>query len=458
MNNEFENTQNGYGTQGVYGAQGTGNGYGAPSGYNAQSGYGTPEKQKKPKHEKSGFGAMLGRTVAVALVFGLVAGLIFTGVAFVGSKALGTTANAGNSVMAESATANTTKTDGVIQQTSTGQAKDLLDVSSVVDAVMPSIVAITNTGTVTYQSFFGMSQSYETESCGSGIIVSQDDNYIYIATNNHVVADAKSLAVTFCDETVAQGEIQGTDASDDLAVVKVKLGDLSDSCKSTIKLATIGDSKNLKVGEATIAIGNALGYGQSVTTGVISALGRTVTVSDSNTGTTIVNNNLIQTDAAINPGNSGGALLNAKGEVIGINSVKYSDTAVEGIGYAIQMNDAMEIVNQLIATGVAYDNHTAYLGIQGKDMVDVSGNAAGVGVYSVMEGSGASEADIRQNDILIALDGNRVDSMENLKTILKDYSAGDTVKLTLLRRQDNGYDQVEVEVRLSSAEELNVQQ
>ncbi|MDD6504964.1 MAG: trypsin-like peptidase domain-containing protein [Lachnospiraceae bacterium] len=490
-----QQTQGGYGssgqqTQGGYGTSGqqTQGGF-VSSGQQTQGGYGTsgqfqggtayyagqvPQERGKKKRRnrgdrtnggKSGFGVTLAKTAAIALVFGLVSGLMFTGITFAGTKTIGASGSAlesdassggenGNS-SGSSAGGNS---DGALQQTSTGHAADLLDVSAVVDAVMPSIVAITNTGTVTYQSFFGMSQSYETESCGSGIIVAQDDENIYIATNNHVVADAKSLAVTFFDDTVADGEIQGTDASDDLAVVRVRLKDIDDSCRAQIKVATLGNSDELKVGEATIAIGNALGYGQSVTTGVVSALGRTVTVSDSSTGATIVNNNLIQTDAAINPGNSGGALLNAKGEVIGINSVKYSDTAVEGIGYAIGMNDAMEIIDQLIETGVAYDMHTAYLGIQGKDMVDVSGNPAGVGIYSVMEGSGAAEADIQQNDILVALDGKRVDSMDNLKTILKDYSAGDQVKLTLLRRQDNGYDQLEVEVRLSSAQEVNVQQ
>lgn len=495
MDHNFENIQqgaqgqgtSGYGSQGQggYGASGqqTQGGYGASS-QQSQSGYGqsqggtayyagqVPQERGKKKRRnrgdrasggKSGFGVTLAKTAAIALVFGLVSGLMFTGITFAGTKTIGASGSAlesdassgGGNSSGSSAGGNA---DGALQQTSTGHAADLLDVSAVVDAVMPSIVAITNTGTVTYQSFFGMSQSYETESCGSGIIVAQDDENIYIATNNHVVADAKSLAVTFFDDTVADGEIQGTDASDDLAVVRVRLKDIDDSCRSQIKVATLGNSDELKVGEATIAIGNALGYGQSVTTGVVSALGRTVTVTDSSTGATIVNNNLIQTDAAINPGNSGGALLNAKGEVIGINSVKYSDTAVEGIGYAIGMNDAMEIINQLIETGVAYDMHTAYLGIQGKDMVDVSGNPAGVGIYSVMEGSGAAEADIQQNDILVALDGKRVDSMDNLKTILKDYSAGDQVTLTLLRRQDNGYDQLEVEVRLSSAQEVNVQQ
>lgn len=437
--------------------------------YNRQSdegGYCEPNKPKKEK--KNSFGKTLGKTVAIALVFGLVAGSVFTGISYAGSKALGITNSAisqnveehdseGPKVEASENKADKEK-ENTLQTTSTGSAKDLTDVSEIVDEVMPSIVAITNTSTVTYQGFFGQSQTYESESCGTGIIVAQNSDYIYIATNNHVVANAKSLAVTFCDDSVVEGVIQGTDASDDLAVVCVAISDIDEETYHKIKVATLGDSDALKVGEATIAIGNALGYGQSVTTGVVSALGRTVTVTDNSTGTAIVNNNLIQTDAAINPGNSGGALLNAAGEVIGINSVKYSETSVEGIGYAIPMNDAMEMINQLISTGSAYDTHTAYLGIQGKDMVDVSGNAAGVGVYSVMEGSGASKVDIRQNDIIIALDGKNIESMENLKEILTDYKAGDVVTLRILRRSIDGYEQHEVQVELSSASELNIAQ
>ena len=289
-----------------------------------------PKKQRAPR-KPGAFGPFAAKTVAAALIFGLVGGGVFTGVSYIGTRAISNSSTASAKL--------TTTTSGGTKQTSSGDAKDLTDVSSVVDEVMPSIVAITNTGTVTYNSFFGK-QSQQSQSCGSGIIVSEDDDYLYIATNNHVVADSEELTVQFDDDSVVKAEIRGTDPDDDLAVVRVKKADLGKDTYSNIKIATIGDSESVAVGSPAIAIGNALGYGQSVTTGIVSALNRTVTTQDSQTGETVTNNKLIQTDAAINPGNSGGALLNENGEVIGINSVKYSSTEVEGIGYAIPMSVA----------------------------------------------------------------------------------------------------------------------
>ena len=317
---------------------------------------GSYEQSAKPKHSGgNGFGTKLAKCVAIALVFGLVAGTAFTGVSYFGGNALGinqssdsSDKSSGGSKDSGSSGSSSSDTAKTLAATSTGDATDVTDVSGIVDAVMPSIVAITNTGVVQSQNFFGQSQSYESQSAGSGIIIQEDDTYLYIATNNHVVEGAESLTVQFCDDSTVSAEVKGTDASHDLAVVKVEKSAIDSDTLSAIKVATIGDSTALKVGQATIAIGNALGYGQSVTTGVVSALGRTVSTSDSSTGTTVTNDNLIQTDAAINPGNSGGALLNTNGEVIGINSVKYSDTSVEGIGYAIPMEDAQPIITQLI--------------------------------------------------------------------------------------------------------------
>ncbi len=232
-------------------------------------------------------------------------------------------------------------------------------------------------------------QQQQSESAGSGIIIKQDSKYLYIATNNHVVADADSLKVQFVDNETVECKVQGTDASDDLAVVKVALSDIKDSTLKEIKVATVNeDTDTLEVGQGVIAIGNALGYGQSVTNGIISALGRTVTVQDEQTGETVVNNNMIQTNAAINPGNSGGALLNASGEVVGINSAKYSDTSVEGFGYAIPMSDAMPIVEQLIEKGQVDQSKAAFLGIQGQDISSSVASAynmpQGVYVYQVV--------------------------------------------------------------------------
>lgn len=417
-------------------------------------------KKKKEKASK-GFGAKLGKCVAIAAVFGLVAGSVFTGVSFAGNKLIGMgntnqtqiQSSTDNSTNTGTNTNNTPDKGNTITQTATGVAKELTDVSQIVEEVMPSIVAITNTGTVTYQNFWGQSYSYETESCGSGIIIGQDDKFLYIASNNHVVSDAEKLTVQFADNETVNGVVQGSVVSNDLAVVKVELKNIPQSTKDVIKVAAVGDSQNLKVGEPTIAIGNALGYGQSVTTGVVSALGRTVSTQDPSTGATITNTNLIQTDAAINPGNSGGALLNGKGEVIGINSVKYADTEVEGIGYAIPMSDAMDIITQLIETGTVTEAQTAYLGIQGNDVSNSVSQAYGIpeGVYvhEVIAGSGAEQAGIRKGDVITAFEGNSISSMQMLKSTLEAYEAGDTVTITISRLGQNGYEEMKVDVVLS---------
>ena len=410
------------------------NPYQQPTGGNGTAG--------RPPKKKSGFGATLGKCAAIALVFGLVAGSVFTGVSYVGTKALGVT----GSKQVSSSSASVT-------QTSTGDAKDLSDVSAMAKEAMPSIVAITNTGTVSYQTFWGV-QEQESESCGSGIIVKQDDKYLYIVTNNHVVSDAESLTIQFVDNETVECEVQGTDESDDLAVVKVLLKDIPSDTLSAIKVATVSeDSDSLEVGQGVIAIGNALGYGQSVTNGIISALGRTITVQDEQTGQTVVNNNMIQTNAAINPGNSGGALLNANGEVIGINSAKYSDTLAEGFGYAIPMSDAMPIVEQLIENGKIDQSQVAYLGIQGQDISSSVAEAynmpTGVYVYQVMKGSAAEEAGLQQGDIITEFDGQKITSMSELKQYIASHKAGDKVEITY-ERMSNGYQEDTLKVELGA--------
>lgn len=406
-----------------------------------------PKKQRAPR--KSGaFGPFAAKTVAAALIFGLVGGGVFTGVSYIGTRAISNPSTA-------SAKLTTTTSSGT-KQTSSGDAKDLTDVSSVVDEVMPSIVAITNTGTVTYNSFFGK-KSQQSQSCGSGIIVSEDDDYLYIATNNHVVADSEELTVQFDDDSVVKAEIRGTDPDDDLAVVRVKKADLGKDTYSNIKIATIGDSESVAVGSPAIAIGNALGYGQSVTTGIVSALNRTVTTQDSQTGETVTNNKLIQTDAAINPGNSGGALLNENGEVIGINSVKYSSTDVEGIGYAIPMSVAKPIIESLIQDGKYTNENQAYLGIKGGDVspeMVAYGFPQGVYVSSVSAGSGAANAGLQEGDIITAVDSTKISSMTELQSALKSYKAGDKVTLTVARQSGRQYEESKVEVTLSSAKDI----
>ena len=445
-NNTQQSAYNAYGTQ-----QDSYNAYGnqQQNVYNPyQQPVGGGKRQKKAKTRKNGFGATLGKCAAIALVFGLVAGGTFTGVSYAGNKALGITKESST----ESKSSSDDSSNTVQQATSTGSAQDLLDVSAIAKEAMPSIVAITNTGTVSYQTFWG-TQEQQSQSAGSGIIIKQDKKYLYIATNNHVVADADSLTVQFCDDETVSCEVKGTDEADDLAVVKVALSSIKKDTLNAIKIASVNDSDDLQVGQGVIAIGNALGYGQSVTNGIISALGRSVSVQDETNGQTVTNNNMIQTNAAINPGNSGGALLNAQGEVIGINSAKYSDTSVEGFGYAIPMSDAMPIINQLIEREKVDQSQQAFLGIQGQDISSDVAKAynmpKGVYVYQVVSGSAADKAGIRQGDIITSFDGQAVSTMQQLKELMTYYKSGQKVKVTF-QRLGNGYEEQTVEVTLLS--------
>ena len=436
----------GYGNQnGNYGTYGGNTGY-QSNGTNGNAYGSNPKPEKKKKERKlGGFGKQLAKCAALALVFGLVAGGVMTGVNYASGKVLGTT-NAGN-VQASL----TTGDDSTVQPTAISSSYVATDVSDIVDEVMPSIVAITNVSQTEYQSFWGQSKTYESTSCGSGIIVSQDKEYLYVATNNHVVEGANSLTVTFANDDTVSAEIKGTDPSTDLAVVKVALSSIKDDTMSAIKVATLGSSDTLKVGESCIAIGNALGYGQSVTTGVISALNREVSVSDSSSSTNYTAE-LIQTDAAINPGNSGGALLNTAGEVIGINSVKYSDTSVEGIGYAIPMDTAKPIIEELITKEKVDESNSAYLGIAG---VDVTSDVAktynmptGVYVAQVMEGAAAEQAGIQKGDIITKFDGKDVTSMEELSSNMQYYAAGTTVDVVIERSSNGQYEEQTISVTL----------
>jgi len=420
--------------------------YGSNTSYQSYAYGSNPKPEKKKKERKpGGFGKQLAKCAALALVFGLVAGGVMTGVNYASGKIFGTT-NASN-VQASL----TTGDDSTVQPTAISSSYVATDVSDIVDEVMPSIVAITNVSQTEYQSFWGQSKTYESTSCGSGIIVSQDKEYLYVATNNHVVEGANSLTVTFANDDTVSAEIKGTDPSTDLAVVKVALSSIKDDTMSAIKVATLGSSDTLKVGESCIAIGNALGYGQSVTTGVISALNREVSVSDSSSSTNYTAE-LIQTDAAINPGNSGGALLNTAGEVIGINSVKYSDTSVEGIGYAIPMDTAKPIIEELITKEKVDESNSAYLGIVG---VDVTSDVAktynmptGVYVAQVMEGAAAEQAGIQKGDIITKFDGKDVTSMEELSSNMQYYAAGTTVDVVIERSSNGQYEEQTISVTL----------
>lgn len=389
------------------------------------------------------------RCVALGLVFGLVAGGVFVGTGYVGTKALG--------MDNKSSGTTTTKTveSTKVAETNTStksSATTVNDISGIVDEVMPSIVAITNMSEVQYRDFFGQVRNYEDESAGSGIIIGQDKEYLYVVTNNHVVSGASSLTVGFYDDQSVTAEVKGSDSSSDLAVVAVKLSDISNETMSAIKVATIGDSESVKVGESAVAIGNALGYGQSVTTGVISALNREVALEDETTGA-VITNGLIQTDAAINPGNSGGALLNLKGEVIGINSAKYSDMAVEGMGYAIPMSKAEPIINSLINNETVDESDSGYLGIAGADIPEDVANTydmpRGVYVTQVVEGSAAEKAGIKKGDIITEFDGREITSMQGMQEVLKYYEAGSKVKIKVQVADEGSYKEKEITVKLS---------
>lgn len=393
-----------------------------------QKGKGKGKERKKSKVGKA-FGL-----VASAAVFGLVAGGVMVGVNNVASSYVGTNTK----TKADDITIGSQ--DNAKSESTAAPATNLssMDVSTIVDKAMPSVVSIYGKEEVTQNSFFGP-QSYEAQSSGSGIIVGKTDSELLIVTNNHVIADTTSLEVEFSDGKKATASVKGGDSDNDVAVVAVKLSDMGEDTLSRISIANIGDSDNVKVGQGVVAIGNALGYGQSVTVGYISALNREVKTEG---GTS---RNLLQTDAAINPGNSGGALLNMQGQVIGINSAKYSDTAVEGMGYAIPISTVKDLIKELSSketrTVVAQENQ-GYLGIQGKDIDEEMAKAydmpQGIYVYKVVEGGAAASSDLKAKDIITKFDGQSVRSMEELKNMLTYYESGRKVDLTVQRLDDSG--------------------
>ena len=417
-----------------------------PGGQNGDQPENKPHKEKKPHKNLMRAAAVAG----FAILFGVVSSAVFLATNVVGSRLLG---------LRSSDETTTTSSDKISNGTSLSTSSSVVtsDVSDVVDKVMPSIVSITSMSVQEVQSFFGGTYEQTSEGAGTGIIIGKNDTELLIVTNNHVVEGSDTLTVTFNDQSSVEANIKGTDAAYDVAVIAVALDQISDDTMSAISVATLGDSTNLKIGEPAIAIGNALGYGQSVTTGVISALDRSVSTTDTQTGETQESGaKLIQTDAAINPGNSGGALVNVNGEVIGINSAKLTGESVEGIGYAIPISDVSDLIqnlmNQETKTKVP-ENERGLLGITGMSVSDAFSQQidvpAGVYVMEVSSGSGADKAGMTKGSIITEINGSSIDSMEALQEQLQYYAKGETVSLTILVPQSNGeYDEQTLDVTL----------
>lgn len=402
--------------------------------------YDSSEHLNQPKKKKKGgFGKTLAKCLVLALVFGSVSSAAFMGTNYIGRQMFGdavTTEGDGNN---NAATPTTTVA---------GSSSDVYDVSDIVTNCMPSVVSITNVGTTEFRTFFGTYEQ-ESQSSGSGIIIGRNDTEILIVTNNHVVSKANEISVYFNsdgedadEDNVISAKVKGTDPGKDLAVIAVKVSDIPQETLDIIKIATIGDSGMLAVGEPVVAIGNAYGYGLSVTSGIVSALNREVSVESDGM---MINNRLIQTDAAINPGNSGGALLNANGEVIGINTIKVAVDVVEGMGYAIPISDAQDVItnlmNQKTKTKVA-EGEQGYLGVQpvdvSEDSAQMYGMPTGVYVSEVVSGSGAQAAGITKGCIITKIEGTSITSTDTLREQLQYYAAGETVKVTIQVPKSNG--------------------
>ncbi|NCB92802.1 MAG: trypsin-like serine protease [Clostridia bacterium] len=420
----------------------------------------SPTPYRKPRRNNSKWAKKIGAIALSAVLFGGIAGGAFAGVAYA-SGAVGT--NKANSTVSAATDAGNTETKTSALQTTSATSdgtsdSQSLDVSDIAAAAMPSIVAITNKSVQEVQTYFDMfgrsggTQEQEVESEGSGIIIGQNDDELLIVTNNHVVENADTLSVCFIDDEAYEASVKGTDSDNDLAVIAVKLSDISEDSMAKIKVASIGDSASLKVGQQVVAIGNALGYGQSTTTGIISAVDRQVDDSESENG-------FIQTDAAINPGNSGGALLNMNGEVIGINSAKLASTEIEGMGYAIPTATASPIIEDLMnrttRTKVS-DDQAASIGISGQTVDSTIAQTYGIPeeiyIGEVNEGGAAQTAGLQAGSVITKFDGTSVTTMEDLRNLLTYYAAGETVTLTAKVANNGQYEEKEYTITLDKAQ------
>lgn len=451
--------------------------YDAANDYNNYGGTpsGSHDPDRKPRKEKSGFGKKLAAVVVLGLFFGVCAGIGFFSIGFAtGStgKKEAVTVSEEQAVTPEiddteksRESLETEETRETVLQEQTpeiSQSKPILsesssvsavvtDVTGIVEQVMPAMVSILNNYTER-TSYFGQTYTQQEQASGSGIIIGENDTELLLVTNYHVIEQADSLEVTFVNEKTAEAVVKGTDESMDLAVIAIPLKELDRDTVDTIATATLGDSDALSIGEPAIAIGNALGYGQSVTTGVISALNRMLESSDgSNSGP------FIQTDAAINPGNSGGALLNIKGELIGINSNKIGGSRIEGMGYAIPISAAKPILSDLMSRETRFkvsDENRGYLGITGINITEVEAQMYGMpqGVYinQVLENAAAAKAGLKKGDIIVKIGEQDIKSMSDLKEELEYYEAGSEVTFTVMQMHDGGYASTQIRVVLGT--------
>lgn len=425
------------------------------------------------RRNQNSFQKKAGATIALAVIFGLVAAVVFQAANFAADRFLNTGKSSvqiktTDSVDLQETASDDSTADKVLSDSENGT------VAAVAQASMPSVVAITTVSVQEIPSFFGYSsRQYKSASTGSGIIVGDNDDELLIATNNHVVDGATTLSVCFIGDDVANAEtetvnagdngdlnvedavsakIKGTDADNDLAVVAVKKSDIPEDTLNQIKIAQIGSSDDLAVGQQVVAIGNALGYGQSVTSGWISALNRTISTDDGTNST-----GLIQTDAAINPGNSGGALLNMKGELIGINSAKYADSAVEGMGYAIPISKAKPILEELMnrETREKVDSSKkGYLGVSLANLtteaIEMYNMPTGAFVRNVEDDSPAQEAGICKGDIIVKFDGQKVSDGDDLLDKLQYYKSGEKIEAVIARATNGEYEENTIELTLGT--------
>ena len=455
QNNETQNTSSNHSsytpnsqTQEYYYTAGCNNANNTTYQYGIQ-----PDPQSiKPKKVKKQhpFAKKAACFVGLGLLFGAAAGTAFSiPTYFANQQLLQTKIELQQLEATNASSSQLSTTTGSLATTAPAPSATTADITTIANNCLPSVVSITNKGVTEVRTMFGTYQQ-DTESSGSGIIIGANDSELLIVTNYHVVSGSSELSVVFSydedsdEPSLVSAKLKGYESDKDLAVISVSMDEITDEMKSQIKVATIGDSSTLQLGQDVVAIGNALGYGQSVTTGIISALNREVTVSGDDGNP--ITNKLIQTDAAINPGNSGGALLNMNGELIGINSVKVSSSSVEGMGYAIPISDVQSIIEELMlkeTRDVVAEEAQGYLGIGGTDVTNEISQTydmpMGIFINTIYEDSPAAAAGLSKGNIITKFDGQTVKSMAELKTLLTYYKSGETVNIIAMVQGSEGY-------------------